>query len=50
MKMAVYPLAVPLLLNPAGIAALVIASDDVDSILFGAIVVGLVPGLLVLLI
>jgi multiple antibiotic resistance protein len=42
MKMAVYPLAVPFLLNPAGIAALVIASGDIDSILFGAIVVGLV--------
>lgn len=42
MQMAVYPLAVPYLLNPAGIATLVIASDDVDSILFGAILVGLV--------
>ena len=42
MQMAVYPLAVPYLLNPAGIAALVIASDDVDSILFGLIVVGIV--------
>ncbi len=42
LKMALYPLAVPYLLNPAGIAALVIASDDIDSILFGAIVIGLV--------
>jgi small neutral amino acid transporter SnatA (MarC family) len=42
MRMAIYPLAVPYLLNPAGIAALVIASDDIDSILYGAIVVGLV--------
>ena len=41
-KMAVYPLAVPLLLNPAGIATLVIASGEVDSVLFGVIVVGLV--------
>jgi len=41
-KIAIYPLAVPYLLNPAGIAALVIASDDIDSILFGAIVIGLV--------
>jgi multiple antibiotic resistance protein len=42
MQMAIYPLAVPYLLNPAGIATLVIASDDIDSILFGAILVGLV--------
>ena len=42
MQMAVYPLAVPFLLNPAGIAALVIASSDVDTILFGAILIGLV--------
>jgi multiple antibiotic resistance protein len=42
MKMAVYPLAVPYLLNPAGIAALVIASNDVNSLLMGVIVVGLV--------
>ena len=42
MKMAVYPLAVPYLLNPAGIAALVIASDDVDSVLMGVILVGVV--------
>ena len=42
MQMAVYPLAVPYLLNPAGIAALVIASSDIDSILMGVIVVGLV--------
>jgi small neutral amino acid transporter SnatA (MarC family) len=42
MQMAVYPLAVPYLLNPAGIAALVIFSSDIDSVLLGAIVVGLV--------
>ena len=41
-KMAIYPLAVPYLLNPAGIAALVIASDDIDSVLFAAIVIGIV--------
>lgn len=42
LKMAIYPLAVPYLLNPAGIAALVIASDDINSIVSGAVVVGLV--------
>jgi multiple antibiotic resistance protein len=41
-KMAIYPLAVPYLLNPAGIATLVIVSDDIDSLLFGAIVIGIV--------
>ena len=42
MQMAVYPLSVPYLLNPAGIAALVIASSDIDSIMMGVIVIGLV--------
>lgn len=42
LKMAIYPLAVPYLLNPAGIATLVIVSDDIDSLLFGAIVIGVV--------
>lgn len=42
MQMAVYPLAVPYLLNPAGIAALVIASSEIDSILYGALLIGLV--------
>lgn len=42
MQMAVYPLAVPYLLNPAGIAALVIASSDIKSLLMGAIVIGIV--------
>lgn len=42
MQMATYPLAVPYLLNPAGIAALVIASSEIDSILMAAIVIGLV--------
>ena len=41
-KMAFYPLAVPYLLNPAGIATLVIISDDIDSLLLGAIVIGIV--------
>ena len=42
MQMAIYPLAVPYMLNPAGIAALVIASDEINSILAAAIVIGLV--------
>jgi multiple antibiotic resistance protein len=42
LRMAIYPLAVPYLLNPAGIATLVIVSDDIDSLLFGAIVIGVV--------
>jgi small neutral amino acid transporter SnatA (MarC family) len=42
MQMAVYPLAVPYLLNPAGIAALVIASGDIDSVLMAVIVIGIV--------
>ncbi len=42
MRMAVYPLAVPYLLNPAGIAALVIASGDINSVLMAAIVIALV--------
>ena len=41
-KMAIYPLAVPYLLNPAGIATLVIVSDTLDSILAGAVVIGVV--------
>jgi small neutral amino acid transporter SnatA (MarC family) len=41
-RMAIYPLAVPYLLNPAGIATLVIISDDIDSLLLGAIVIGIV--------
>lgn len=42
MQMAIYPLAVPFLLNPAGIAVLVITSGEIDSLLFLAIVLGLV--------
>ena len=41
-KLAIYPLAVPYLLNPAGIATLVIISDDIDSFLSAAIVIGIV--------
>ena len=42
MDMAYYPLAVPYLLNPVGIAVLVIASNSIDSILDGVIIVVLV--------
>ena len=42
MKMALYPLAVPYLLNPAGIAVIVIASGDANSVLMFAILIGLV--------
>ena len=41
-QMAVYPLATPFLLNPVGIAVLVVTSSEVGSILVGAVVVGLV--------
>jgi len=42
MQMALYPLAVPLLLNPVGIAALVTSSGEIDSILMFVIVIVLV--------
>lgn len=42
MQMALYPLAVPYLLNPAGIAALVIASGEIDSLLMAIVLVALV--------
>ena len=42
LKLAVYPLAVPYLLNPAGIASVVILSSEIDSIIFAAILIGLV--------
>jgi multiple antibiotic resistance protein len=42
MQMALYPLAVPLLLNPAGIATLVTTSSQIDSVLMLVIVIGLV--------
>ena len=41
-QMALYPLAVPYLLNPAGIAVLVIASGEADSVAMYAILIGLV--------
>jgi small neutral amino acid transporter SnatA (MarC family) len=41
-KIAVYPLAIPYLLNPVGITILVIASDEVVSVASAALVVGLV--------
>jgi multiple antibiotic resistance protein len=40
--MALYPLAVPYLLNPAGIAAIVIASSEADSLAMAVILIGLV--------
>ena len=42
MQMALYPLAVPYLLNPAGIAVLVTVSDQLDSLIMFALVAGLV--------
>jgi multiple antibiotic resistance protein len=42
MDLALYPLAVPYLLNPAGIAVLIIASGAIDSFAAGIVVVGLV--------
>jgi len=42
MKMALYPLAVPYLLNPAGIAVLVISSGEATSWQIYAILIGLV--------
>ena len=42
MKMALYPLAVPYLLNPAGIAVLVISSGEATSWQMYAILIGLV--------
>lgn len=41
-EIAVYPLAIPYLLNPVGITILIIASDEVVSIASVALVVGLV--------
>ena len=42
LQMAIYPLAVPYLLNPAGIATLVVASSEIDTILMAVMVFGLV--------
>jgi len=42
LQMALYPLAVPYLLNPAGIATLVIASGEANTVPLYAILIGLV--------
>jgi multiple antibiotic resistance protein len=42
LKMASYPLAVPYLPNPAGIVTLVIASSEINSIVYLLVLVGLV--------
>jgi small neutral amino acid transporter SnatA (MarC family) len=42
MEMALYPLGVPYILNPVGIAVLVIFSAEISSILEGIILIGLV--------
>lgn len=42
MQMALYPLAVPYLLNPAGIATLVISSSEISSLAYLLVLVGLV--------
>ena len=42
MKLALYPLAVPYLLNPAGIATLVIASGEANTVAMYALLIGLV--------
>jgi multiple antibiotic resistance protein len=41
-RIAVYPLAVPYLLNPVGITILIIASDEVVSVASAGLVIGLV--------
>ena len=41
-QIAVYPLAIPYLLNPVGITVLIIASDEVVSVASVALVVGIV--------
>jgi multiple antibiotic resistance protein len=42
MEMALYPLAVPYLLNPAGIAAIVIASSEINSLAMVVILIALI--------
>ena len=42
LQIAVYPLAIPYLLNPVGITVLIIASDEVASVASVALVVGIV--------
>ena len=41
-QLAIYPLAIPYLLNPVGIAVLLVASSEVDSLLAVGLVLGLV--------
>lgn len=48
MRLAVYPLAVPYLLNPSGIVALVILSADARSVAIFALAVGLLIAVLAL--
>lgn len=40
--LAVYPLAIPYLLNPVGIAVIIIASSKVESVLGGVVIVGMI--------
>jgi multiple antibiotic resistance protein len=49
MQMALYPLAVPYLLNPAGIAVLVIASGDITAVETNTLVMLVILVALVLL-
>jgi multiple antibiotic resistance protein len=49
MKMALYPLAVPYLLNPAGIAVLVITSGDVASVESNSLIMLIILVVLVLI-
>jgi small neutral amino acid transporter SnatA (MarC family) len=48
MRIAVFPLAVPYLLNPAGIVALVTASAEASSVAVSAVVVGILVVVLAL--
>jgi small neutral amino acid transporter SnatA (MarC family) len=48
MQIAVYPLAIPYLLNPAGIVTLVTLSAEADSVAVGAMVLGLLAVVLAL--
>ncbi|MCV3210712.1 MarC family protein [Mesorhizobium sp. YC-39] len=41
-KIAIFPLAIPYLLNPVGITVIIIASDEVVSVASAALVVGLI--------
>jgi multiple antibiotic resistance protein len=47
MQMALYPLAVPYLLNPAGIAAIVIASGEFNSLAMVVILIALIALILI---